>query len=214
MIKLLGIILLLLNLLDARENPFFPAKGEMDMPLSSNITQKQEPLKRATLTLPSTARTLQKVTVSFKNLDGSIEKKSIILNNSVDWHLPLFVSQNYGSSPSEPSRKQSTLANQTEFKKLASLPFISLFERSKELKIATKDEMIRSFLLVKPHRIVCDFKREIDIRSYLKKIDTKSIVKRIRVGNHKGYYRVVIELDGYYRYKVEKLNYGYLFRFL
>jgi len=106
MIKLLSLTFLLCFLLDARENPFFPADGENDMPLSSNILQKQEPLKRATLTFPSTARTIEELTVTFKNLDGSIEKKSITLNNSIDWHLPLFISQNYDLSVVEKADKK------------------------------------------------------------------------------------------------------------
>ena len=31
-----------------------------------------------------------------------------------------------------------------------------------------------------------------------------SVFTKIRVGNHDGYYRVVVELDGYYRYKLAK----------
>lgn len=211
MIKLFGITLLLPFLLCARENPFFPSAGEIDMPLSSNITEVVEPLKRAAITLPSTARNLQSVTVTFKNLDGSIEKKSITLNNSVDWHLPLFISQNYGLTPDEPKKVQK---KEKKFVEIVKLSYSSIFLRDKEIKILTKDSLLRNFFLVKPHRIVCDFKRDIDIRSYSKNIQTKGIVKRVRVGNHKGYYRIVIELDGYYRYKLHKLEEGYILKFL
>ena len=213
MIKLFGITLLLFSLLDARENPFFPSDGEMDMPLSSNLSQMQEPLKRATITLPSTARNLQSVSVTYKNLDGSIEKKNIQLNNSIDWHLPLFISQNYGSTPSEPIENK-TLVKEKKYVKVASLPFSSLFVGEREFKIITTDKLMRDFLLVKPHRIVCDFQRDIDVRSYVKEVQEKSIVTRVRFGNHKGYYRVVIELDGYYRYKLQKIKNGYLFKLL
>lgn len=211
MIKLLVLTLLLSILLPARENPFFPSNGEVDMPLSSNQSQSQEPLKRAAITLPSTARNLQSVSISFQNLDGSIEKKSISLNNSIDWHLPLFISQNYDLSDS------STIETTTKEKKyveLASLPFSTLYLKEKEIKIVTKDKMLRNFFLVKPHRIVCDFQRDIDIRSYSKNIKTKSVVKRVRFGNHKGYYRVVIELDGYYRYNLSREKDKYIFHLL
>jgi len=214
MIKLFCITLLLFTLLGARENPFFPAEGETDIPLTSNITQNQEPLKRATLTFPSTARTIEEVTISYKNLDGSIEKKSINLNNSIDWHLPLFISQNYNESLKVNNEKKEVIVKNEAFKKLASLKFISLYTNKKELKVITKDKMIRDFLLVKPHRIVCDFKRDIDIRSFAKKISHEPLVKEFRVGNHQGYYRIVIELDGYYRYKLKKINDGYLFKLL
>jgi AMIN domain len=214
MIKLLSITFLFLVLLDARENPFFPAEGETDMPISSNLAQSKEPLKRAALTFPSTARTIEEVSVTYKNLDGAIEKKTIKLNNSIDWHLPLFISQNYSSGETKTSKKKKKKINESSFKKIGALKFISFYSKDKELKLITKDRILRDFLLVKPHRIVCDFKRDVDVRSYTMKIKNKSIVKKLRVGNHDGYYRVVIELDGYYKYKLEKIDNGYLFKLL
>ena len=71
--------------------------------------------------------------------------------------------------------------------------------------------MIRNFILVKPHRIVCDFKRQTDMRSYVKKMPKKNIFKSIKMGTHKGYYRVVIELDGYYQYKLKTIKEGFIF---
>jgi len=208
MIRVFLSLLLILISLNARENPFFPSSGEADITYTSNQETKVEPLKRATITLPSSARIIESVTVKYKNLDGSLEQKSIVLGNSVDWHLPLFISQNYGGINSEPKTIE-----RVKYKKVAGLKFISLYESKNRLKIVTKDKMIRNFLLTKPHRIVCDFKRDINIRSYEKNIKN-SIVTRVKLGNHKGYYRIVIELDGYYRYKVQKDTKGYLFNFL
>ena len=85
-------------LLDARDNPFVSTDGGFDMPFTSNENKTKEPLKRVTITIPSQARVIKKVTVEFKNLDGSIESKSIDLDNAVDWHLPLFISQKYTQS--------------------------------------------------------------------------------------------------------------------
>lgn len=208
MIKIFTALLFIIISLDARENPFFPSNGEADITYTSNEDTKVALLKRATITLPSSARIIESVTIKYKDLDGSIHEKSIELGNAVDWHLPIFISQNYGGTISEPKKiKKET------YTKIASLKFISLYESKKRLKVITKDKMIRNFLLTKPHRIVCDFKRDIDIRSYEKYIKN-SIVKRVRLGNHKGYYRVVIELDGYYRYKVKESKKGYLFNFI
>lgn len=199
----------------ARENPFFPSDNQVDITMTSNLQAAEEPLKRATLTLPSTARTLESVTVKYKNLDGSIEDKSIELHNSIDWHLPLFISQSYGDSltnvtieSSSPSKKNANI-----FNKISELKFATFYESGKTLKIENKDEIIRDFLLVKPHRIVVDFKRDIDIRSFEKEI-VKSPFTKIKIGNHDGYYRVVIELDGYYRYKLDKTKNGYSFTLL
>lgn len=229
MIKLLGITLLLYVSLYARENPFFPSEGETDIPMSSNVMQNTKPLVRAALTLPSTARVIESFTVTYKNLDGSIEQKKVNLNNSIDWHLPLFLSQSYNSSPSQKidvktknknnniNKKDihsSNIKTTNTFEKLETLKFISLYVGKREFKLVTKDKMIRDFLITKPHRIVCDFKRDIDMRSYVKKLKNYQIIKEFRVGNHKGYYRVVVELDGYYKYKIKKIKDGYVFKLI
>lgn len=211
MTKLFLLFFLFLVSLSARENPFFPATGEADITITSNADTSLDPLKRATISLPSTARVLQSVTLKYKNLDGSISEKTEVLGQSVDWHLPIFVSQNYGGVSSEPKK---SLKVKEKYVKIAGLKFIKLYKAKHSLKILTKDAMLRNFLLTKPNRIVCDFKRDIDIRSYEKDVGGKSIVTKVKLGNHKGYYRVVIELDGYYRYNTKPIKNGYQFNFL
>jgi len=207
LIKIFFISLFLLSTLNARENPFFPSQVEKDIPLTSVNSTNLLPLKRATISLPPQARVLQKVTLEFKNLDGSIESKSIELENSIDWHLPVFVSQSFG----EISEEKKALKKQElkEFKKIASMKHATFFSLDKTLKIVTSDKNIRNFLLVEPHRIVMDFKKDTTFKSYTK-VMKKNIFFVIRVGNHSGYYRIVIELDGLYRYKLEKISDGYM----
>ena len=188
----------------ARENPFFPSR-EGTVGETTNIEMPQIPLKRASLKLPSTARTVESVTISYKNLDGTIRQKTVELQNSIDWHLPIFISQNYNTS-SAPCTK----VTEKKRRVVAKLPFIVFSVDKKEIVLQTKDEMLRSFLLVRPHRIVCDFKRDIDMRSFEKRVAKSDLVK-IRVGAHRGYYRVVLELDGSYRYKLKKVKEGYAY---
>lgn len=214
MIRVFFISSLFFLLLNARENPFFPSDGERDMLVTSNEKRDSEPLKRATISLPPQARVLQKVTVEFKNLDGSIESKSIELDNAVDWHLPLFISQSYAQQESDmqPQTKASTqkiTQKKESYKNIASIKHLSLSSMEKNLKLMTTDKVIRDFLLVNPHRVVIDFKKETDIKSYVKKIPD-NIFKEVRIGNHDGYYRVVLELDGLYRYGLKKIPGGYL----
>jgi len=200
--------------LDARENPFFPSEGERDILITSNEESDTQPLKRAAITLPSQARVLQKVTLEFKNLDGSIESKSIELNNDVDWHLPVFITQSYLQQEesvkpqSVKVSQKSTLAKES-YQNIASIKHLSLLASQKSLKLVTKDEALRNFMLVNPHRLVIDFKREDSFKSFVKKIP-QSIFKEVRIGNHDGYYRAVIELDGLYRYDFKKIQDGYL----
>ena len=152
---------------------------------------------------------------SYKSLDGSRHSESIELDNSIDWHLPIFVSQSYGGieQKREATEKiKKVLKEKSSYKKIASIKLISFYAKDRSLKVFTKDKMIRNFLLVKPHRIVCDFKRDTNIKSFIKDTSKNSLFTKIRIGNHDGYYRVVIELDGYYRYRVKEIKDGYIFQ--
>jgi len=218
LVRVLFVTLLLLTSLTARENPFFPSSGEKDIPLTSNIDSGLTPLKRATLTLPSTARVIEGVTVSYKSLDGSRHTQRIELDNTIDWHLPIFVSQSYLNEEQKVATPKKKIAKakivskkESSYKKIAGIKLISFYSKDKKLKVITQDKIIRNFLLVKPHRIVCDFKRDTNIKSYLKEMAKDSLFTKIRVGNHAGYYRVVIELDGHYRYSTKDIDNGYLF---
>jgi len=219
LIKTIFIVFLLLTSLNARENPFFPSNGEKGIPVTSNIDEELPPLKRATLTLPSTARVIEGVTVQYKSLDGSIHTQSIELDNAIDWHLPIFVSQSYGSdekkvkktTQTQKAPNQKVEKKKSSYKKIASIKLISFYAKDKKLKVITNDTIIRDFLLVKPHRIVFDLKRDTNIKSFVKDTSKDSLFTKVRIGNHDGYYRVVIELDGYYRYKMKKSKGGYIF---
>ncbi len=191
--------------LEARENPFFPSEGEKDLPYTSNSSANLPELKRASLSLPSHARVIKKVTVEYESLDASLETKEIELNHSVDWHLPIFISQSFSQDEAEPKTKkvikEVVEKKKDVYKKIASIQHAKFFVFKNHLKIITEDKLIRNFLLAQPHRIVLDFKRESSLKTYIKNMQN-SVFTKIRVGNHDGYYRVVIELDGYYRYKL------------
>lgn len=231
MIRVLLVASLFILILHARENPFFPSEGEKDIPVTSNEDTVIPPLKRVTITLPAQARVLQNVTVSYKNLDGSVDTQSINLENSVDWHLPIFISQSYEPiaevhAKEETANKEvvvnkialkkknldiNSTKNSVDYKQIASMDFAKFYASKKNFKIVTTDKMLRNFLLVQPHRIVADFERESNMKSY--DVDaTNGIFTRIRIGNHDGYYRVVIELDGYYRYSVKNVDGEYIFK--
>ena len=203
------VLLLALSLfvsLQARENPFFPSEGEKDLPFTSNESTKIPKLKKASITLPSHARVIKKVTIEYENLDASVEKRSIDLNNAVDWHLPIFISQNYAEQTVQKALDTSikkVIKKKNVYKSVGKIKHSAFFVSDKNLKIVTDDKLIRNFLLGQPHRIVMDFSRESSLKTYIKDIE-KSVFTKIRIGNHDGYYRVVIELDGYYRYKLKK----------
>lgn len=209
---MLSTLLFMLSL-EARENPFFPPPGEKDLPYTSNVGVNLPKLKRASLTLPSRARVIKKVIVEYENLDASLETKEIELNHLVDWHLPVFISQSFSLDQEMQEVKKVTkkvLKKKKEiYKKVASVKHAKFFIFENNLKIITKDKLIRNFLLGQPHRIVLDFKKESSLKTYSENMKN-SVFTKIRVGNHDGYYRVVIELDGYYRYKLKKQTDGCL----
>ena len=205
LIKLLIIAFILTNLV-ARENPFFPSEGEKDIAYTSNKKIEAPLLQRATLTLPPEARVVESVTFYYKNLDGSQAQKTLSLNNAIDWHLPLFISQSY----TESTKTSQTDSQKEEFIKVASIKFASFYTSHKTLKIETKDKLIRHFALVEPHRIIVDFQRDSSLKSYEKQIPN-NIFSKIRVGNHDGYYRAVIELDGFYKYSFNESSNTYIF---
>lgn len=216
--KVLIAIFLLLSALEARENPFFPSDGEKEIPYTSNEKKPLPNLKRATITLPSKARILESVTVKYKNLDGSIESKTVDIENTIDWHLPLFISQSYYAENEKTPTKDIEKVKKSEEPrkveangKVASIEYADFYISGKSFKITTKDKLIRNFLMAKPHRIVLDFQRDATIKPYTK-VNPNNIFSKIRVGNHSGYYRVVIELDGYYRYSLTDLADGCLIK--
>lgn len=209
--------LFLLISLHARENPFFPSAGEKSLTFTSNESTTLPKLKRASTTLPSNARVIKKVTIEYENLDASMQTKIIELNHTIDWHLPVFVSQSFSEQATQktpitkprPQKSTTIKKKESSFKSIVTMKHGSFLHKGKTLKILSKDALLRDFLLGKPHRIVMDFKKDSDIKSYIKKIQ-KSVFTKVRIGNHEGYYRVVIELDGYYRYQLQKLKDGYL----
>lgn len=204
LIKFSMFSLLLFTSLIARENPFFPSEGEKDIAYTSNQEKNIPMLKRATLTLPTHARVIESIVVHYKNLDGSLSQKKIPLNNSIDWHLPIFISQNYNSN------QITTTPKRSKYKKVAAIRYAQFFTKDKKLKIITQDKLLRHFSLVKPYRIIVDFQRDTNLKSYTKKIPNTPFAK-IRIGNHSGYYRVVLELDGQYKYILHKSENSYVF---
>jgi hypothetical protein len=194
--------------LEARENPFFPSEGEKDLPYSTNLDQKIDRLKQASIVLPSHARVIKRVTIEYENLDATQESKSIELNHTIDWHLPIFISQSYiendqNERVEKKIVKEVVSKEKNSYRNIAAIEHGKFFISGKTMKIITADKLIRNFLMAQPHRIVMDFAKETSLSTYIKNIDN-SVFTKIRIGNHDGYYRVVIELDGFYKYNLTK----------
>ncbi|EJF06218.1 hypothetical protein ThvES_00017190 [Thiovulum sp. ES] len=83
-IKFLALLILPI-LLFARENPFKSSEEMKDIPLSNNYIQAPNDFKKSTFKLPESARIIDSVEIVYQNIDGSIAKKRIPIDNRIDW---------------------------------------------------------------------------------------------------------------------------------
>jgi len=181
------ILLFIVTFVFARINPFVPViKPE------NRLIVKPDYFKKTKVLLPNEARILKKVIFVYQSVNGSIKQKEVIINKNIDFHKPIYISH----SPKKFN--------------LQELYFLNLFKmyiKNRKIFIQTKDILLRSFFLIRPFRIVLDFKKDADfltIKKYLK----NSFIKKVIVGNHSGYYRVVIYFDAKYMYKIKKTDEG------
>jgi len=195
------LFLLFITFSFARENPFVPIVSPEGGFSAKEATNVDSTFSKETIQLPSSARKLIKVTVEFQNIDGSIDKMEKSVDKEIDWHYPVLITQT--------TNKNIEIAPKTtkQNERIKALDFISFEIDNNILKIHTQDKMLRDFSITAPSKIVIDFNSN---RAFsTKTIPTgAAIFKDIAIGNHKGFYRVAIELDGVYRYAITLKDYG------
>lgn len=192
--RLLFLFFLTCVLVYGRDNPFFPADpNEKQMP-TTNRPENLKPFTTQQISLPNSARAIKAIIIRYQNLDGSISNEELELNNQVDWHEPFIISQ--GKAPTAKKIKELTKS------KAINTKYITFVPSENSLRLITKDKMLRNFMLTSPYRIVMDFSRDTSFKpqEYLL---SEPPFKSVRIGNHDKYYRVVIELDGQYRYTLQ-----------
>ena len=169
----------------ARINPFVP----VITPENKNIV-KPEYFTKAEVFLPSDARILKKVIFVYQSVSSDIKQKTVDINKNIDFHSPIILihkPKNFG------------------IKKYYFGKFI-LYIKNKKIFLQTKDPLLRTFFLISPFRLVLDFKKKSDFPTIKKNIGT--FVKKVVVGSHGNFYRVVIYLDANYRYRLKKRDEG------
>ncbi len=75
--------------------------------------------------------------------------------------------------------------------------------------IETKDTLQKDFSIQKPRAIILDFKSDADFPTRRRDIATLPF-KRLKMGIHPGFYRVVLETQGRCAYHIEPYKYGYI----
>lgn len=186
--------LLLISSLSGRENPFFALDPTKSQKVTTNLIESKVPLKSLDYTLPDQARILKEITFTIQNVDGSIETKKMVVDQSVDWHRPLSISQSGTVMSKGAIQKQSATT---------SFGFISFDVEGKSLIIKTSDALSRHFVLSDPNRIVLDFKRDAAFRAEEKSLNAGPY-KNVMLSNHGKFVRATITLDGRYNYSLNK----------
>lgn len=186
---------LLLSPLFSRENPFFPIDESKKQKVTSNTPDERPQMGTINYALPDQARVLKEVTLSIQNLDGSIEERKIQVDQSIDWHHPLILSQG-GKSPRSVASNSSSVAN---------FGFIQFYSKGKSLSVMISDTLVRHFVLSDPNRIVLDFKHVGSFKAEKKVLNAAPYLD-VTLGNHGKFVRATITLDGHYSYMLNKAN--------
>lgn len=202
------IILIASLFLNARENPFIPLDSQNLPQITSNANEQKKPLTSVEIPLPNEARILQKVTLEYQNLDGSIATKSVEISKAIDWHQSIVLQQTKlkDNAIDENSTKKTQVQTSSIIEAGKNLPKFKI--EQKNIYIYTNDKPLRDFLLTSPQRVVIDFDCPNEVT--YKHLNIGGIVTSIKIGNHDKYYRVVIELDGKYKYTLSKKQDYYL----
>ncbi|WP_458700363.1 AMIN domain-containing protein [Sulfurospirillum sp. 1307] len=206
--KYLLYIALIFSPLIARENPFVPVDTSIS---ASTITKDSiEDFDNVKVNLPSSARILKSIELNYQNLDGSIESKKVDIDKKIDWHDTLILKKYNTNEVMIKTKSKIPTQKMKEQKQVINFKDIISFEiKSNQIQIKTKDKKLRDFMVANPYKIVLDFKKELSFYTKIYKLNLKKF-KSIAIGKHSGYYRVAIELDGQYIYKIKKSDEGYL----
>ncbi len=208
--KLIFILLILSVSLIARDNPFSSVKDLQGMGKAITIKDTRENFSEVKMILPSTARILKEVELHYQNLDGSIQSKTIKIDEKIDWHDELVLQKIKDTKKRyiEPIKVEEPMSEPNQ-KVLNFKDIISFAINDKKLHVTTDDVKIRDFLITNPYKIVLDFKRELAFTTKKFNLTTNKF-KDITIGKHDGYYRVAILLDGQYKYTLQKINNGFI----
>ncbi len=185
----------------ARDNPFRPVVSSQNLGKATNILSTYKPLKVEKFKLPSSSRVIKKVKFEILNVDGSVSEVSFSVNKAVDWHKDIIVSNMPIKFQEKPKKMEPKL--------LKPFKFLTILIDKNRLLLKTKDPLIRELFFSKPYKIAIDLKRAVAFYTKIIKLKTPPFTKVV-IGNHGKFYRVVLQLDGKYRYKIKKNSNGYL----
>lgn len=178
-----------MSVLYGRENPFDPLVVPKDS--IRPYYGETSVFDKAKITLPSSARLIKKIEITYQNIDGSIESQSIDVSGRVDWRMPITISQIFKEENTSKITKEEVVTIE-----------------GKKLSLKYEGKLLRDFIMKEPDRIVLDFDKNLKYYKTNKIILDKPHFKSIKYGLHDDFLRIVIELDGSYVYHITQMQNG------
>lgn len=189
-----GLAFACLGMVYASENPFVIDANQRDFPAPQKNRDKPH-LSTESLQLPSNAREIKTVRVTFQNIDGTLGTRELKIDKTIDWQYPIKISQ------------QEAVRNIT--KRYFSLNGFEFYMEGSTLIVKSpKHRMLRHFLLGSPLTIVIDFSRD-GGGLYDGKIGTgEKHFASVGLNSRTDSYRLSITLDGLYEYSLKSAKDG------
>ena len=184
----------------ARENPFVPLQEPTERTNSSAIAPAQ--LESEVIALPESARVLKSLTLTHQAVDGSIATTNRKIEKTIDWHSAIRVDQPNAVKLPRKTGIFAPIEALEEFRR------VRFFTAGDVMKLETKDELIRSFFLPRPSRIVIDLNSTEPFDAQNAALGGEYF-SAISVTYHDKFYRIVITLDSYYPYSLEAAQGGF-----
>ena len=170
-------------------NPFMINSNQRDFQAQQRNKGKKH-FTSESVQLPSNARELKSVSLTFQNIDGTTSTRNIKVDKTIDWHYPITITQE--EAIRNISKRYFSL-NDFEF----------LMEGTTLVISSPKHRLVRHFLLASPHTIVIDFSRDSG-SAYSGRLGMgEKFFPQIDVDSKSDTYRISITLDGIYKYKLK-----------
>lgn len=185
----------LLDFASGRENPFEPMSRPQEdtfkSPNAKNYFKEQD------IKLPSTARILKTIIITYQNIDGSIESKTVNIDEGIDWHFPILLTQ-----------RKAFLNEKVQHYTIVPFDF---FTQRNRFYLFSANNIIRTFVLPSPYRIVIDIDKQEEYGLQKPPKSSNGFIPlnvkyftKAALDVHKDFYRFTITLDGQYTYHIDK----------
>ncbi len=213
----IAILALFALFLSGNDNPFAPPQNIDDTAVLDDFEKKD-------VVFNSDARLLKSISLTYITLDGSEKTLNLDINQSIDWHRSYaFIKTKSPQTTalldvSVTTPEQFNLSGELNSSVNVEIPndngkleeFISFASYKNKMKLIVQDEIIGNFVVGNPSKIILDFKKQTSFKTKTQRLKLGTPFKRLDLGSHKGYYRLVIYLDGKYNYKIDKDDSGYV----